>query len=109
MESWPAGSPDLADVVMQPGASGTMFWEGEGASAVEVEAVELERYLFWRWAEEADVAPETTVMRPCSLGTRLHANCGRQHSSRIVRWTRSTAPLVAGRPARMKSAARRAH
>ena len=39
---------------------------------------------------------------PVSLGTRLRANDGRQHSSRIVRWTRSTAPLVAGRPARMK-------
>jgi Beta-propeller repeat len=28
------------------------------------------------------------------------AKVGRQHSSRIVRWTRSTAPLACGRPAR---------
>ncbi len=39
--------------------------------------------------------------QPASLGTRLRAKLGRQHPSRIVRWTGSTAPFVVGRPGRM--------
>src|SRR3954465_1254296 len=35
-------------------------------------------------------------------GTSERANAGRQHSSTMVSWTRSTQPLLLGRPARMK-------
>src|SRR3954452_24854211 len=40
--------------------------------------------------------------RAVFLGTSDLANAGRQHSSRMVSWTRSTQPLLLGRPARMK-------
>jgi hypothetical protein len=35
-------------------------------------------------------------------GTSERANEGRQHSSRTVRWTRSTAPFEVGLPARIR-------
>src|SRR4051812_18134204 len=39
---------------------------------------------------------------PVIFGTSARANVGRQHSSRMVSWTRSTQPLLLGRRARMK-------
>lgn len=40
-------------------------------------------------------------LEPAELGHE-RANDGRQHSSMIVRWTRSTAPLLVGRPGWMR-------
>jgi hypothetical protein len=47
---------------------------------------------------------QVRLISPPSFGYEVRAKDGRQHSSRIVPWSDWTAPLVCGRPARMRVA-----
>ena len=60
------------------------------------------RPMFFSKATVGDDDADFVTLRALRHGDQTQrAKDGRQHSSRIVRCTRSTAPLVAGRPARM--------